>query len=367
MKINRNNYELFFVDYLDGNLSDYEIRMLENFLLINPDLRAELEGTEKISLSPETVVFNQKDLLRKPDISLPVNENNLEDFCIAVSEGDLNEQQHKGLDNYLKSHPESESLLALYRQLHLTPDRNIIYPWKGKLKKTIMLIPREVLYPLLSVAAAVTLMMIIYLRSEDITQNLPGIASDLPSAIIAKPDPTENEPILEKEEIQRNVPEISQAAIITFSAPKEKKKTPEIKKNIVPERTNSDQKGKDLLPPQKLNPSFEIKLPSVAENQINIPSIEGDRISYSTVKTKQKSPEYLSISEYARQQLSEKVLGSRERITAWEIADVGISGINKLTGGEMKLEKKTDEEGKIAAYSFDSRLLSFSTTSVNKR
>jgi len=59
MKINRENYELYFVDYLDGNLSDYEIRMLEDFLLINPDLRTELEGTEKISLSPETAkIFN---------------------------------------------------------------------------------------------------------------------------------------------------------------------------------------------------------------------------------------------------------------------------------------------------------------------
>jgi len=359
------------VDYLDGNLSDYEIRMLEDFLLINPDLRAELEGTEKISLTPETFVFNQKDLLKKPDLSLPVNENNLEDFCIALTEGDLDESLQKALHSYLKSHPQSESLLALYRQMHLTPDKNLIYPWKGELKKMSILLPREVLFPILSVAAAVAFIFIIYLRNEDISDFIPGITADLPSVIIAEPEAEVKEMISEQTEIQNNIPEINQASLISFSAPKEKKKMPEVKKNVVPDKTDQDSKSKDLLPPQKLNPSFEIKLPSVVEDQINTPAIDGTKITYSSVKDKSESVEYLSLTEYARKQLTEKVLGTKEvektHITAWEIADAGISGINKLTGGEMKLEKKTDQEGKIAAYSFDSKLLSFSTTSVNKK
>jgi hypothetical protein len=114
MNINRNNYELYFVDYLDGNLSDREIRMLEDFLLINPDLRTELEGTEKIVLSPGMIVFNQKELLKKPDLTLPVNEINFEDFCVAEAEGDLNDKQRSGLYNYIQKYPESEKNLIVY-------------------------------------------------------------------------------------------------------------------------------------------------------------------------------------------------------------------------------------------------------------
>ncbi len=368
MKINRNNYELYFMDYLDGNLTDIEIQMLEDFLLINPELRAELEGTEKISLSPEEIIFNNKEFLKKPDLSLPVNVNNFEDFCIAGSEGDLNVQQQSGLANYTKIHPETEELLKLYNQLHLSPDKNIVFPGKGKLKKTLILIPGKILFPVLSAAAAVAIMFIIYLRSEDISKITPGIATGFPEAIIVTPDTSTQQLNIEKPAFQNRQPAINQAAIIAFSTPKEKKQAPSIKTDASHGKNNDDYKSKDVLPPQKLNPSFHIKLPSVADNQIYVPAIEGGKITYSKVKAKSNPPEYLSLSEYARKQLSEKVLGNKERentrITAWEVADAGISGINKLTGGEMKLEKKTDEYGRLTAYSFNSKLLSISTTAL---
>ena len=42
MKITRENYELFFVDYLDNKLSDSNILELMAFLAQNPDLEEEL-------------------------------------------------------------------------------------------------------------------------------------------------------------------------------------------------------------------------------------------------------------------------------------------------------------------------------------
>jgi len=365
MKINRNNYELYFMDYLDGNLSDRDIQMLEDFLLINPDLRTELEGTEKISLSPDNIVFDQKEFLKKPDLSLPVNENNFEDFCIALSEGDLDENQSLALDKYTSEHQDAEKQLILFTRLHLSPDENIIFPGKQNLKKTIIFIPREILYPVLSVAAAIAFMLVIYIKNDGGYNNLQQIAGDLPTTSINKPAIDEKVVNEEKPVIKEKIPVIQQASVISLNSPKEKKQAPVVKEREI-QKKDIDNRDKDNAPTQRLNPSFQIKLPSLADNQVLVPSIERGKVTYTQINESAKPEEFLSLSEYARKQLSEKVLGNNDpentKITGWQIADAGLSGINKITGGDMKLEKKTSLDGNLTAYSFNSKLLSFSRT-----
>jgi len=364
MKINRNNYEQYFMDYLDGNLSDQEIHMLEDFLLTNPDLRTELEGTERIVLSPDSNIYNQKEYLKKPDFTLPVNEFNFEDYCIAGIEGDLNNLQLAELNKYIQDYPETRKLFQLYTRLHLTPDKSIVFPGKGDLKKTIILVKREVIYTLLSIAAAVAFILIVYFRNENISNNIPGVTANLPAVNIAKPVVDSQDISNENIFVQKKIPVVHQASVIAFPSPKEKKQSPVNKAGEFTQKKKDENKNSDPLPSQKLNPSFEIKLPSVADNHISVPSIDPEKITYSTVKSTINSPEYLSLSEYARKQLTEKVLGNKAqentRLTGWQIADVGISGINKLTGGEMKLEKKISQDGNLTAYSFNSKVLSFS-------
>jgi hypothetical protein len=355
------------MDYLDGNLSDQEIQMLENFLLINTDLRAELEGTEKIALSPHNIYFKNKEFLLKPDLTLPVTENNFEDFCIAQSEGDLNLHQESALAEYTEEHPESLKLKMLFAQLHLMPDNRIVFSGKSKLKKAITIFPKEILYPALSFAAAVAFMLFIYLRNEDIRKDIPGIAAELP-VVIKQNSQKSTLDFKEKESKDQNIrPTIQEASILPFSTPKEKKQNQPVKSIDPQEKIKNENKNNNTLPPQRLNPSIQIKLPSLADNQIFVPTIDRWKITYSPEPLAHNSAEYLSLSEYARKQFNEKLLGNKDientRISAWQIADAGINGINKLTGGKMKLEKRISDDGTITAYSFNSKLLSFSTTS----
>lgn len=58
MKISRSNYEIFFLDYLDGTLSANRVDDFLDFLKNNPDLADELKGVSNISLySGEQVLF----------------------------------------------------------------------------------------------------------------------------------------------------------------------------------------------------------------------------------------------------------------------------------------------------------------------
>ena len=47
-KIGRHNYEAFFLDYLEGTLSDEERIKVQDFLIANPDLKEELDSFELV-------------------------------------------------------------------------------------------------------------------------------------------------------------------------------------------------------------------------------------------------------------------------------------------------------------------------------
>ena len=64
MIITRDNYESFFMDYLEGNLEENLIDQFLDFLKQNPDLKEELHLFEEVSLPVEYIVVQEK---KSPD------------------------------------------------------------------------------------------------------------------------------------------------------------------------------------------------------------------------------------------------------------------------------------------------------------
>ena len=60
MNINRNNYEKYFIDYLEGTLSKDDIHDLRVFLLFNQDLAELLDDIAKIKLTAPSVRYTSK-------------------------------------------------------------------------------------------------------------------------------------------------------------------------------------------------------------------------------------------------------------------------------------------------------------------
>ena len=68
MEINRNNYETFFLLYLDRELNPSEMSDVEKFVAENADLQKEFSLLRQNILVPAPIVFDQKELLfRKED------------------------------------------------------------------------------------------------------------------------------------------------------------------------------------------------------------------------------------------------------------------------------------------------------------
>ncbi len=68
MEINRNNYEEFFLLYVDNELPAAQRRGVEEFVQTNPDLKEELYLlTETILVSDNNIVFENKEELYKQE------------------------------------------------------------------------------------------------------------------------------------------------------------------------------------------------------------------------------------------------------------------------------------------------------------
>ena len=90
MKINRRNYEHYFIDYLDGKLDPDQEKILLSFLDFNPDLQEELEGLKSTKLIPGEFSYTNKDFLLKM-------VSPFEELCIDSIEQQLNEEEEKHL------------------------------------------------------------------------------------------------------------------------------------------------------------------------------------------------------------------------------------------------------------------------------
>lgn len=137
MKINRNNYEAYIIDYLDGNLSREDIDTLMLFLEQNPDIKEEADGLEMtMPLKDENFVFPEKSSLRQPDNSTknPVNRENYETWLIASVENDLNPAGQSQLDEFLEQNPGLKREHDLFISTRSTPDLAVSFEEKASLK-----------------------------------------------------------------------------------------------------------------------------------------------------------------------------------------------------------------------------------------
>ena len=60
MKPDRSNYEIWFIEWLDGNLNPDQVEELKAFLTDNPDLQEEFNELSQICLEPSDAIFTRK-------------------------------------------------------------------------------------------------------------------------------------------------------------------------------------------------------------------------------------------------------------------------------------------------------------------
>jgi len=123
MKITRENYEIYFVQYIDGTLPEEDLPELKLFRSQNPDLSEILENYRPISVNLKKIIYPHKDKLYAiPFKPIIITDENFDVVCLMKIEGELTPAQEAEFEIYLKRHPEKQPDYLLYTQTKSIPE-----------------------------------------------------------------------------------------------------------------------------------------------------------------------------------------------------------------------------------------------------
>lgn len=170
MNINRNNYEIYFLDYRENQLTPGEVADLMLFLEQNQDLKSEFNNFENISINPdENITYEPKESLKKQVVINvnDINAENYEKYFIASIENELKSNQEEDLRLFLQKNTSLVKEYELFKQSILTPDKSISFPDKSLLyKRAFITYWKPALYYATSAAAVILLFFSIYLNFD---------------------------------------------------------------------------------------------------------------------------------------------------------------------------------------------------------
>lgn len=350
--IKRDNYERFFLDYLDGNLTKSEVDHLMSFLNNNPDLKEELNELENEILISEKYIFNKKTVLKKEPILTSELDNNFDELCIASIEGDLNEFQLAEFNKLVDENSNLKKQLILLEKTVLVPDLKITYNNKSSLRKSLFVSKQKVRYRYLSLAASFALLITLSLfipKSIHDNKNYSQLSSINNEIIV----PAANENNLAVQETKKEVP-INRLF-------KTNKNTYGQENNI----TNLPNKEKIIEVREGFLPLASSPIPiaedgkTIADLKIIYPIISINQPALKTTYSEPRSIKNILVQTFNRKVLKKE--SDLNTINTYDFADLAISGVNKITGTNMSLNKKYDNKGNVTELEFNSRLIAFST------
>ena len=162
--ITRNNYEEYFLDYFDGNLTEVQKKDLFSFLNENVDLKAEFERFSPVELPKEKIFFDKEKLKRNT-----ITMYNYKTWFIAYLENDLIDEERGEVEKFIGLHPLLKNELELFRQAKVLPDFAIRFENNSELKRIGKVIVLNAwVYRSAAIAASIALFFVfIYVFNKD--------------------------------------------------------------------------------------------------------------------------------------------------------------------------------------------------------
>ncbi len=191
MSIDINNYEIFFIDYYDGNLTAEQTAELFLFLDSHPELQEAFNSFSDIVLEIPDIKFPDREILKKGE----VNAANVDQYLIAALEGDSTVEEKIALDRFIKSNPEYNKHKDLYNATISVPDFSIVYPDKKSLKKPIPFFiawQTEIRYGIAAILLLALIAGTVSFFNRTMVTNVIQVAEDTPLVLPTEISPSDN-------------------------------------------------------------------------------------------------------------------------------------------------------------------------------
>ncbi|MBW6479427.1 MAG: hypothetical protein K0B37_08375 [Bacteroidales bacterium] len=354
MHITRENYEAFFLDFYEGNLTESQAEELMDFLAQHPDLKEEFESFELVFL-PDEVKMSMpgKGDIKKPEHARPGNYS-LDQQMIAYFEGDLDEKSSSALLAAVAKDPSLQKNFALFSKVRLQPDKGIIFAGKSGLKRY----PLGAFMPAIrrfAVAAAVIAFLAGIFFMMPRLDDTPDFAHTLPLPDEATVTPEETIPTEETRELpaEKVVPEFSPVKV---PAREPVRPIQAFSRHTMPEPLDIAGIGPRRATaltvshkPENIEQREEFKWVSFANlNRFTSEEEETPAASQEREYTTLAGLAYSGIErttginiENVQNELSNR------RPDIWDLAGAGLSGLSKITGTQLNVEHGRDENGRL--------------------
>lgn len=130
--ITTENYETFFLSYIDGELNAAEQTALDAFLKKHPHLQQELDTWQATRLpASEELRFENREMLYRHTATL--TPENYETYLLSYIDGELSATEEQTLHAFLQQHPELQATLQLFERTRLQADPQLRMPGKAAL------------------------------------------------------------------------------------------------------------------------------------------------------------------------------------------------------------------------------------------
>lgn len=179
MEINRNNYEEYFILYMDNELTAEERAGVEAFAEANPDLKSELALLLQTKLPAENIAIPNKEDLFRYSTESGITLHNYEHYFILYLDQELDKTKRKEVESFLNTNPSLLKEFESLKKSKLTPE-TISFPDKQSLYKQVEEPRRVITMRWWRIAAAAVLILgffgvgLSYLNNNDSNDNNNG-------------------------------------------------------------------------------------------------------------------------------------------------------------------------------------------------
>ncbi len=342
MDITRENYESYFVDYLEGNLDEKIVDRFIEFLQENPDLKEELKLFESVTVIPDDLTFTAKDKLYKAKYDL---EEEFNKTAVAEIEKEIEAEEKAAFEKYLATHPEKQKDKELFEKTILHPDENIRFAHKEKLYKKS---GRKV-FLLWSGRVAAVLILGLAIFSLINQKSETPFSENQVAQVEEKTEEKASTPV--EAEDKSEATKKSEPEKVVEQAPKpviEKKDEPVAEKQSLPEKISTEPIQEEVLPER-----IPIEIPETLiarAASIDVPSPHAQLAVMTVVQ-----PDYIPDDEYL---IGDEI---REKVNLKKITRAGLNLVTSISNERFTYE--TNNDGKVTEYNYDSRILAFSIPS----
>jgi hypothetical protein len=325
MHIDRSNYELWFIEYLDGNLDAVSEKEFSAFLLDNPDLAEELEGTEQARLDAPLTSFEKKETILKEKAEA-VCEDRGDYLLIKQMEEGLTDEEERELTRCIEydSNVLSRQKLFNLSRLHAP---TISFPDREKLLRKK--VSTRFFYQWTSAAAAALILFLIGWSQWDFSSDSPMNQG------MGKMEPIEFAGFEPPEQII-TPSELDVSQVISPSAPDAASNSA-----VALSENNPMPEGKKVR---------EIALASmerraISENHfpVEVPNAYEEGLRH-------MMPLYLELNNQNERLLAHKQKDNRAEKESFFVK--GMQLMDRLGGDQVTFDKVYDEEGNFVAFNF---------------